>query len=200
MFLCLLLLLSLRPKSNWKSRYPPIFHSSIRGMKDDLIQNALMKVRAVYADLANRPIERQCIARTQCCQFRLTGLTPELTKGEALLAAKVPIEAGEITNLPIATIPVPVEQAQKLLRMVDAFEDNEDIQVVSPKHPDFDGAFPFSVLECSLEKHLLIAERDAIEARVTVLMEHAYASGTEIRLAFPKHRRIYFDRDGKRLS
>ena len=57
-------------------------------MKDDLIQHALEKVRAVYADLANRPVERQCIARTQCCQFRLTGLTPELTKGEALLAAK----------------------------------------------------------------------------------------------------------------
>ncbi|MEI6084775.1 MAG: YkgJ family cysteine cluster protein [Verrucomicrobiota bacterium] len=50
--------------------------------------NPVGKVREVYADLANRPVERQCIARTQCCQFRLTGLTPELTKGEALLAAK----------------------------------------------------------------------------------------------------------------
>jgi uncharacterized protein len=57
-------------------------------MKDDIVQNALVEVRAVYAELANRPIERQCIARTQCCQFRLTGLTPELTKGEALLAAR----------------------------------------------------------------------------------------------------------------
>ena len=52
------------------------------------MKEALEKVRAIYADLANRPVERQCIARTQCCQFRLTGLTPELTKGEALLAAK----------------------------------------------------------------------------------------------------------------
>ena len=52
------------------------------------MREALEKVRAVYAELANRPAERQCIARTQCCQFRLTGLTPELTKGEALLAAK----------------------------------------------------------------------------------------------------------------
>lgn len=57
-------------------------------MKDVVIQNALAKVRAVYAELGNRPAQRQCIARTQCCQFRLTGLTPELTKGEALLAAK----------------------------------------------------------------------------------------------------------------
>lgn len=52
------------------------------------MKEALEKVRAIYTDLANRPVERQCIARTQCCQFRLTGLTPELTKGEALLAAK----------------------------------------------------------------------------------------------------------------
>jgi Fe-S-cluster containining protein len=49
---------------------------------------ALASVRDVYAELAKRPVERQCIARTQCCQFQLTGLTPVLTKGEALLAAK----------------------------------------------------------------------------------------------------------------
>lgn len=76
----------------------------------------------------------------------------------------------------------------------------EDIQVVAPGGPGFDTAFPFSVLECSLEKHLLVAERDGIEARVTVLMEHAHASGSEIRLAFPKDRRIYFDCSGKRLD
>ena len=52
------------------------------------MKDALTEVRAIYAELASRPVERQCIARTQCCQFRLTGLTPELTKGEALLAAK----------------------------------------------------------------------------------------------------------------
>ena len=31
---------------------------------------------------------RSCQARTDCCQFQLTGLTPQLTKGEALVAAK----------------------------------------------------------------------------------------------------------------
>jgi len=76
----------------------------------------------------------------------------------------------------------------------------EDIQVVAPEHPEFDAAFPFSAIECSLEKHLLVAERDAIEVRVTLLMEHTYASGSEIRLAFPKNRRIYFDSSGKRLA
>jgi len=48
----------------------------------------LADVRAVYADLAKRPVQRNCVARTECCQFQITGLTPHLTKGEALLAAK----------------------------------------------------------------------------------------------------------------
>jgi hypothetical protein len=48
----------------------------------------LAEVRAVYQELAKRPLQRNCIARTECCQFQLTGLTPYLTKGEALLAAK----------------------------------------------------------------------------------------------------------------
>jgi hypothetical protein len=33
-------------------------------------------------------MERACLARTECCQFKLTGRTPHLTKGEALVAAK----------------------------------------------------------------------------------------------------------------
>lgn len=49
---------------------------------------ALALVRRVYAELATRPIERQCLRRTECCHFKLTGLTPYLTKGEAVLAAK----------------------------------------------------------------------------------------------------------------
>ena len=48
----------------------------------------LAEVRAVYLELARRPLQRNCLARTECCQFNLTGLTPHLTKGEALLAAK----------------------------------------------------------------------------------------------------------------
>ena len=52
------------------------------------ISAILTEVRAVYQDLAKRPVQRNCIARTECCQFQFTGLTPHLTKGEALLAAK----------------------------------------------------------------------------------------------------------------
>ncbi|MES2309838.1 MAG: YkgJ family cysteine cluster protein [Verrucomicrobiota bacterium] len=48
----------------------------------------LEEVRAVYRDLAARPIERSCERRTECCHFKITGETPYLTKGEALVAAK----------------------------------------------------------------------------------------------------------------
>lgn len=51
------------------------------------LKAALAEVRAVYAELARRPIERGCTLRTECCHFKLTGLMPYLTKGEALLAA-----------------------------------------------------------------------------------------------------------------
>ena len=49
---------------------------------------ALDEVRAIYRELAERPIERRCELRTECCHFKLTGKTPHLTKGEALLAAR----------------------------------------------------------------------------------------------------------------
>jgi Fe-S-cluster containining protein len=52
------------------------------------IAEALAEVRAVYRELENRPVERACLRRTECCQFKLTGRTPMLTRGEALLAAK----------------------------------------------------------------------------------------------------------------
>lgn len=48
---------------------------------------AIATVQAVYNDLTTRPIERDCMRRTECCHFRLTGRTPYLTKGEALAAA-----------------------------------------------------------------------------------------------------------------
>ena len=59
-----------------------------RDMRQDESQQALTEVRAVYAELAKRPLERSCQSLTGCCQFQLTGLTPQLTQGEALVAAK----------------------------------------------------------------------------------------------------------------
>ena len=46
------------------------------------------EVRAIYQELADRPVRRNCMARTECCQFQLPGRIPQLTKGEALLAAR----------------------------------------------------------------------------------------------------------------
>ena len=52
------------------------------------LQNALNEVRQVFVDLAQRPFQRNCLRKTECCHFKLTGRTPYLTKGEAVVAAK----------------------------------------------------------------------------------------------------------------
>ena len=51
-------------------------------------KQAAAEVRNVYAELASRPVARHCTLRTECCQFLLTGKTPYLTTGEALVAAQ----------------------------------------------------------------------------------------------------------------
>ncbi|MEO7318697.1 MAG: YkgJ family cysteine cluster protein [Chthoniobacteraceae bacterium] len=64
--------------------------------------SAIASVRAIYAEMAARPIERACTLRTECCHFKLTGRTPYLTKGEALTAAKA-LRATGRTRLPERT-------------------------------------------------------------------------------------------------
>ena len=61
---------------------------SARNSFPQKLQAALAEVGQVYVDLARRPIERNCVRRTECCHFKLTGRTPYLTKGEAIVAAK----------------------------------------------------------------------------------------------------------------
>ena len=63
--------------------------------------SAIAAVRQVYAELAERPIERSCMRVNECCQFKLTGRTPYLTRGEALVAAKG-LRASGRKELPIA--------------------------------------------------------------------------------------------------
>lgn len=60
---------------------------------------ALAEVAAVYAEVDRRPVERDCVRRTECCQFKLTGRTPYLTRGEAMVAAKAFRATGR-TRLP----------------------------------------------------------------------------------------------------
>jgi Fe-S-cluster containining protein len=73
----------------------PAYNSPRSGLEEA----AIAAVRDVYAGLAARPVQRDCIRRTECCQFRLTGQTPWLTGAEALLAARAFRATGR-TRLP----------------------------------------------------------------------------------------------------
>jgi len=57
-------------------------------------EEAVSLVKKVYADLAADPPSRNCTLQTECCRFQITGQTPMLTKGEALVAAKAVRAAG----------------------------------------------------------------------------------------------------------
>jgi YebC/PmpR family DNA-binding regulatory protein len=61
----------------------------------------------------------------------ITTPTAYLKVKEALTAANIPIEAGEITNLPNNTIPIEGEAAVRVVKLIDALEDNDDVQSVS---------------------------------------------------------------------
>jgi transcriptional/translational regulatory protein YebC/TACO1 len=61
----------------------------------------------------------------------ITTPTTYLKVKEAIEAAKVPVEAGEITHMANNTIAVDAEAGQKLLKLIDALEDNDDVQTVS---------------------------------------------------------------------
>jgi YebC/PmpR family DNA-binding regulatory protein len=52
-------------------------------------------------------------------------------KVKEAIAKSVPIEAGEITNVPNTTVSVEREAAVKLLKLIDTFEDHDDVQSVS---------------------------------------------------------------------
>ncbi len=62
-------------------------------------EDACSRVSAVYTELDQRPVERSCTLRTECCRFRLTGEVPYLTKGEAVLLARA-LRAKGVTRLP----------------------------------------------------------------------------------------------------
>lgn len=67
--------------------------------KNSPAEGAAAEIRQIYADLAKRPVDRNCLRRKDCCHFKLTGRTPLLTKGEALLAAQALRRTGR-TQLP----------------------------------------------------------------------------------------------------
>jgi YebC/PmpR family DNA-binding regulatory protein len=50
---------------------------------------------------------------------------------DAIAAASVAVEAAEITQMPNSTVAIDAERAQKLLKLIDLLEDNDDVQSVS---------------------------------------------------------------------
>ncbi|HYO08081.1 MAG TPA: YebC/PmpR family DNA-binding transcriptional regulator [Tepidisphaeraceae bacterium] len=61
----------------------------------------------------------------------ITTPTAYLKVKEAIDAAKITVEGGEITQMPNNTVAIGDEQAQKLLKLIDALEDNDDVQSVA---------------------------------------------------------------------
>jgi len=61
----------------------------------------------------------------------LTSPTAFLKVKEAIDTANIPVEGAEVTYLPNNTVAVDTETAQKILKLIDALEDNEDVQNVS---------------------------------------------------------------------
>ena len=49
----------------------------------------------------------------------------------AIEAAAVPVEAAEIAHLPTSPVAVDAEVAAKVLKLIDALEDNDDVQMVA---------------------------------------------------------------------
>src|SRR5258708_17738107 len=93
------------PPNGSTSRAPSSTLSSSRSMpRSPSLAPAQVRdqVREIYRELAARPIERQCLQRTECCQFQLTGQVPFLTRAEALVAAAA-LRATGRTRLPEAT-------------------------------------------------------------------------------------------------
>ncbi len=60
-------------------------------------RQAVAEVEEVYRELEELGLARNCVGRTRCCRFRLTGRTPMLTAGEALVAARGVRAAGRKT-------------------------------------------------------------------------------------------------------
>ena len=61
----------------------------------------------------------------------ITNPTAYLKVKDAITAANVPTEASEITYMPNNTVSVDAEAAQRLLKLIEALEDNDDVQTVS---------------------------------------------------------------------
>jgi multiple sugar transport system ATP-binding protein len=72
----------------------------------------------------------------------------------------------------------------------------EDVELATPGSWD---ALNGTVVEFSLAKHELVAERHGVEIRARTLLTHPIAPGQNVAFRFPRERRLYFDHDGRRV-
>jgi Fe-S-cluster containining protein len=80
------------------------------GGKADSASEQMAAVKQIYAELAARPISRNCTGISECCRFKLTGRTPFITRGEALVALQGVKASGR------KTLPESVDGACPLLK------------------------------------------------------------------------------------
>lgn len=71
----------------------------------------------------------------------------------------------------------------------------EDVQVSLDAA---DGSF--EVVECSLVKHLIVAERGGVEVRARFHADHPVPTGNRVTLSFPVSRCLFFDEAGHRVG
>jgi multiple sugar transport system ATP-binding protein len=62
------------------------------------------------------------------------------------------------------------------------------------------GSQAYAVIECSLVKHLVVAERMGVEVRARTMLDQALAPGAQVQLHFPPEHCLYFDASGRRLA
>ena len=84
----------MRMRMRWDEERGRMGGAMSRPVTPDQRRALIEEVKKIYGELAGRPLERQCTGRAECCRFRLTGRTPFLTKGEALVAAAAVRAAG----------------------------------------------------------------------------------------------------------
>jgi multiple sugar transport system ATP-binding protein len=71
----------------------------------------------------------------------------------------------------------------------------EDVAVGAGNGPSH-----FDVIECSLVKHLVVAERAGVEVRARTRLDQALHPGAPVRLSFPRECCLFFDAAGQRLA
>jgi len=71
----------------------------------------------------------------------------------------------------------------------------EDVQLSAAA-----GSQAYAVIECSLVKHLVVAERMGVEVRARTMLDQALVPGAQVQMTFPPKHCMFFDAAGRRLA